>query len=471
MTIRQFFNVIFSRMRLLVLVFTVVVLFVTLWSLFVAKQYTAQAVIVLDQGNADPVSTLSMTGDKLVLSNYLGTQVSVLASHNTARKVVNNLGLNKSPDIQANYLDTTGKDLTGLDDWLATVLLQGLTVEGGRDNNTLTISFKSVDPEFAATITNGFIEAYKNMVIESRVGTASQNEAFFKAQVAELKNQLEAKQRTLSDYQRAHGVLAVGSDRIDLENQKLMELASQVAVARSDLISARSQLDGKGRLNVDPLSNPLIQQLTMQLAEMEKSRQDLALSEGPNHPNYRKVLAQIAATQGQMEALKQKYGIIQTSTVENMEKRLQAQQEELILQKQKVLDMKDQQSHIDILLRGIDNTQRNYDLLMQKWSESVLQANANLTNITVLQHAVAPLRATSPKLVFNVFVAMCLGLLIGCTINYLLEMRRRRVRCYDDVTVELQLPVLVELRYQPARRPLSLRWSRQPAHYLSPKGV
>lgn len=471
MTIQQFFCVILSRKRLLALIFVTVVALATAVSLLLAKQYVAQAVIAVDAGSADPVSSLSLAGGGVVAANYLGTQASMLSSHNTARKVVASLGLDKSPKMQANYQALSNGDLAGLDDWLATLLLQGLTVESGRDSNTLSISFKSVDPQFSASIANGFIEAYKQMVIESRVGTASQNEAFFKTQLDELKHNLETKQKALSDYQQEHGVLATGGDRIDLESQKLMALAAQVAAAQADYISARSQLNASGQLNIDPLSSPLIQQLTVQLGELEKSRQDLAQREGPNHPGYRQVLAQLAATRGQLEALKQKYGSMQTSTVENMEKRLQDQQQELALQKQKVLDLKDQQSQIDILLRGIDNAQRNYDLVMQKWSESVLQANANLTNITVLQHAVPPLRPASPNIPFNIFISMFLGLFLGAAVNYLLDMLNRRVRCTDDIEVLLQLPVLAELKRKPVRRQLLPRWFRPAGNYPSVKGV
>lgn len=471
MTIQQFLSVILSRKRLLLAVFVSVVALATGVSFLLSKQYIAQAVIAVDAGSADPVSSLSMTGGGMVVANYLGTQASMLSSHNTARKVVQTLGLSQSPEVQANYQAVAGGDGAGIDDWLATVLLQGLTVESGRDSNTLSISFKSVDPLFAATIANAFIEAYKQMVIESRVGTASQNEAFFKTQIDELKRNLESKQKALSDYQKEQGVLATGGDRIDLESQKLMALAAQVAAAQADYIAARSQLNANGQLNVDPLSNPLIQQLTVQLADLEKNRQDLAQREGPNHPGYRQVVTQIAATRGQLEALKQKYGSMQASTVENMEKRLQAQQQELALQKQKVLDLKDQQSQIDILLRGIDNAQRNYDLVMQKWSESVLQANANLTNITVLQRAVPPLRAASPNIPFNIFISIFLGLFLGAAVNYLLDMLNRRVRCTDDIEVLLQLPVLAELNRKPKQHHLLPRWFRPAAKYPSVKGV
>ena len=87
------------------------------------------------------------------------------------------------------------------------------------------------------------------------------------------------------------------------------------------------------------------------------------------------------------------------------------------VQKQKVLDMKDKQTQLDILQRGIDNSQRNYDMVMQKWSDSVMQANANMTNITVLQSASAPIKPSSPNIMFNMLISIFLGLFLSSTVN------------------------------------------------------
>lgn len=445
MTIKQFLSIVLSRKRLLIAVFFSVVALVTGISFLLSKHYVAQAMISIDAGNADPISSLSIAGQSSPQQNYLGTQASILSSHNTAKKVVQAMKLATSADIQARYFSATGAELAGIEDWLATILLKDLTVETGKDSNTISISFESLDPYFAAMVTNNFIEAYKKMVIEGKVGLASQNEAFFKTQIDELKLALEDKQKTLSDYQKEHGIIASTDDRIDLENQKMIALSAQVASAQSDYISARAQLNQSGRLTIETMTNPVIQQLTVQLAEQEKTLNELSQKEGPNHPAYRQAVIQIASTKSKLQELKKQYSDVQARTVDNMQKRWDDQQSELTLQKQKILDMKDKLTQLDILQRGIDNAQRNYNMVMQKWSESVMQANANLNNITVLQHAVPPIKPASPNIVFNVFISLFLGLFLGVTINYILDLLDRKIRCTDDIDLLFQVPILAQL--------------------------
>lgn len=456
MTINQFFTVVFSRKRLFLMVFLSVVLLVTVVSLLLPKHFTAEADIAIDSGNQDPVGALSSTSQVFQEQNYLGTQAGILSSHNTAKKVVESLKLSSSEDIQAQYQSIAGQDMTGIDDWLAEILLKDFTVDLSKDSNIIHLTFKSKDPYFSAAVTNGFIDAYKRMVIESRGGLASQNEVFFKGQLEKLKDTLESKQKLLADYQKDHGIVVSSDARIDLESQKMMALATQVDSAQADYISARSQLNENGKLNVDPLSNPLIQQLTAQLVDLEKNRSDLAQREGVNHPGYRQVEAQIIAVKSQLQGLKKQYDSIQASTVSNMEKRLNDQKQALALQKQRVLDMKDQQAQLDILQRGVDNAQHNYDLVMQKWSESLLQASANLTNITILQSAVPPWRASSPKLFLNIFISLFIGFFFAATLNYLLDLKDKRVRCIDDIEVLCQVPVLVRMNQRQA--PHRLGW-------------
>ena len=445
MSIHQFLSIILSRTRLFVVIFISVVSLVLVVSIFLPKKYVSQAIIAVDAGGVDPVASANNLNYASQQQNYLGTQASIVASHNAAKKVVESLKLAEFDDAKNNYQAATNGQSDGIVDWLADILLKDLDVIAGKDSNTITINYHSVDPQFAAAIANGFIDAYKNMVVESRVNIATQNEVFFKSQLTELKNALEEKQKRLSEYQKANSIIATTDERIDLENQKMLSLAAEVARAQADYIEASSKVSQSEEIAPDVLANPVIQQLTVQLVEQEKNLTELAQKEGPNHPLYKQLIAQVTSTRQQLNKLKVQYGTMQAKSAKNIYSRLLAQQEALAVQKQKVLDMKDKQTQLDILQRGIDNSQRNYDMVMQKWSDSVMQANANMTNITVLQSASAPIKPSSPNIMFNMLISIFLGLFLSSTVNYILDMLDRRVRCTDDVETMLNVPILVEL--------------------------
>ncbi|GAA4492416.1 hypothetical protein [Pseudaeromonas paramecii] len=462
MTVQQFLTILLSRKRLFVCVFLAVLSLVVVASLLMPKKYLAQAVIAVDAGNADPV-TLNvanlMSGQN---QNYLGTQASMLASHNSARKVVQALKLTSFPAIQESYRDSNPGPGDTIDDWLASILLSNLSVEPGKGSSTLTLSYKATDPQFAAAILNGFVDAYKAVVVDSRVEMAKQNEAFFQTQLEELKQSMAQKQQQLADYQRQHGLIEAPDERLDLENQKLNYLASELAQAQGELTTAQSKLTELTKGSApDVLANPVIQQMTIQLAQQEKLLSESAQREGPNHPSYKQAAAQVSSTRAQLNKLKREYSTMMQSQVETAQSRVKALNAQLEEQKKTVLDMKGQLAQLDIMRRGVENAQRNFDLLMQRWSESMLQANASMTNVTVLQRAIAPAKPVSPVLKFNLLIGAILALFCAAALNYALEWLDRRVRCVADLERDLAMPVLIQLgteshKYKSKSGPLSV---------------
>lgn len=452
MTVKQFLAVMLARKRLLLSTTLVVLLLVGAVTLVLPKRYVSEAVISVD-GGEDP-SSLALVNGSMIQQNYLGTQIAIISSHTTALQVVRSLKMASLPQAQQNFAASGAAG--DIEDWLATGLLRGLEVEVGKDSSVITVRYTAVSPEFASTIANAFVDAYRRVVISTKSGKALQSESFFKDQMVSLQRELENRQSELSVYQQQHGVLA-SSERVDMENQRLMELTAEVTRAQTDYIAASSLLAGA---HTNTTNNPLVAQLTLSLADLQKQRSMLLAKAGSQHPLYQQLTAQIAETQRQL-AQQQNHVIEQTQqTVTAMDSRLKAQQEELAQQKQRVLQLKDQQTQLDILQRGVDNAQRNYDLVMQRWSESAIQSNASFTNITVLQRAQIPTQPIFPKPLFNMVFGLLLGVATGAFVSFLAEMRRRRLRCDDDIIHTLGLPVLVTLQGEalPAPQRLLLGW-------------
>ena len=448
MSLNQIFKIILSRKKVLAITFFLVVSLAMLVTAFIPKRYISMAVISVDSSDNSQSINLTMPTQVMADKNYLGTQASIISSHIVALNVVNDLKLSEVPQIQESY-SKISDNTDGIKDWIADFLLSNVQVDIGANSNTINVSYKSNDPNFSALLANSFVKSYKNMVNQIRIEKASDNELFFKTQLSKLREELEHSQQLLADYQRNNNILVASSDKIDLETQKLVDLTSAIASAQSDYIAAKSQLSS-GDLAISSTlnNNPVIQQLTIELATQEQNLRQIGQKEGPNHPDYKQAQAQVSTLKNNIEKLRRQYSSAQTDTVKNLEARLQTLQAALVTQKQKVLDMKTQQTQIDILQRGIDNSQRNYNLLMQKWSESVLQANSSITNVTILQNAIPAFRPTSPNILFNLVFSIIFGLLLGALINYVLDLLNRRVRCTQDVTDTFNLPILIKIDYK-----------------------
>lgn len=441
MTFQQFFQILMARRMAMIIVFCAVVSLALIISLVLPKQYTAEAVIAIDTVKTDPVTNLPMSGSQTL--GYMATQIDVISSHETARRVVELLKLDSFPEAREQFAEENG-GRGDIKDWLADSLLKSLEVKPSGDSNAITLQYTSGDPAFSSTMANSFVEAYKQVIIDIRASSAQQNSTFFQQQMTALQQKLEQAQKKLSDYQQSQGIVAT-DERLDIETQRLTEISSQLVNAQAQSIDASSRQQQGQEVAPDVLNNPLIQQLKGQLAQREANFKQIAAKEGPNHPQYKQAQAELDATRAQLANLIRQYTTGLSNSADNAQQRLDKLQKALAEQKGKVLELKAQRSQIDILQRGVDSAQRIYDIAQQKLAESAMESNSNVTNVAVLKAAPEPLKPSKPKLLINIVLGLFLGGLLGVGAALVLELQDRRVRSAFDIEQALVLPVLADL--------------------------
>jgi len=114
-------------------------------------------------------------------------------------------------------------------------------------------------------------------------------------------------------------------------------------------------------------------------------------------------------------------------------------------QKAKVLRMKKQRDQVAMLQRDADAAESTYNKALERHNQVFLESRADQTNITVLNRAVEPTKASFPQLSVNVLIALVLGPLLGVFAALVREMTDRRVRVVTDLTEVLGVPFLAVL--------------------------
>jgi capsular polysaccharide biosynthesis protein len=99
----------------------------------------------------------------------------------------------------------------------------------------------------------------------------------------------------------------------------------------------------------------------------------------------------------------------------------------------------------------MENAQRAMDAVNQRFTQTSLEGQANQTEVAVLNPAVAPLEASSPKIMLNVLLSVFLGGMLGVGFGLLAEMIDRRVRSCEDIIEAFDIPVFAVIRNKPAK--------------------
>lgn len=415
-----------ARSRLLMLIIGITVAFAAVVSLLMPRTYVASLDLVVDGTNEQQMTGPAREADLRERSGYLQTQVDILTSRKVATKVVRELGLAELPESRAAFLKA-GNGEGDIDHWLAGQLLLDLKADTSQ-SSVIRVAYAANDAVFAARVANAFAKAYMDTALELRVEPSRQTAAWFDEQMKGLRANLEAAQKRLADYERTNGIV---DERFDIDNLALNELAAEVAKARNrraGVVLPEAEVVAAN------------QNLRAELLRSENKLTELSSRLGANHPAYQRQQAEVSSLRGKLQGLS---GENIGGPPRYNAQREAALKEALEKQQARVLQIKEGRQQLAVLTRDVDVAQKSYETALQHSLDKQVESRANLTNISLLQPAVAPVKPNKPKIPLNIALAFVLGTLLGLCVIYLLELLDRRVRSALDL--DFQVPMLAEL--------------------------
>ncbi len=445
LTLQSLFAILIAR-RWIIISITLTALAVTVAGLMLKpKFYLATTDLIVDSRGWDPISGQSQP--TRLNASYLSTQADIIRSRNVANRVIDSLDLMHSKNLGDAVALTGDADLDRRR--LQAFLGQGMEVLPKRDSSVLTISFRSRNPELAATLADAYAQAYIYTNLELRTEPARQTTEWYNQQLTQLRAELIDKQNALSSYQEQHNILAT-SDRLDLESAKLAELSSLLIAVQNERLASKSRSDQivnakRNQLETRALDNPQVQKLTSDLAQAKARLKELANQVGENHPQYRQAQGDVDALKQQLNRMQELISGSLQSSVEISKAQETQLSAELAAQKDLVLQLSRSRNELTLLKQEVDNAQAAYDAALARTAQTRLESQIAATDIAVLNKAMAPSRPATPSLSTALFLALTAGLLLGVGIALCLEWLNQRIRHISDLELGVGLPVLASI--------------------------
>ena len=439
MNFTQFLLILNARKWIILGVLLATVAVTTLVSLWLPKEYTATATLIIDSKSKDPFTGQLFPSQ--MFPGYMATQIDVINSSQVASRVVSNLKLADSPGTREQFMEATeGKG--NINQWLGDLLLRKLSAEPSRESSIISIGFSGADPQFAAVVANAFAKSYIDTSLELRLVPAKLTAAWFDQQIVQLRNDLDQAQQKLTAYQREKGIVE-SEERLDVETRRMAELAAQIVGAQSAAFDAGSRTRDSASLP-EVTNNPVVQGLKAQVAQGEGRLADLAKRVGVNHPDYKRTQAEVNTYKVKLatELNTATRGV--GATAGAARQRVNELNAAFEQQKTKMLGLKQQREEATLLARDLENAQRIYDSALQRYGQSRMEAQSTQTDIALLNPAVPPTEPSKPRVFLNILLSLFLGTLLGVGIGFLVELLDRRVRSGQDIA-GLEIPVLAEV--------------------------
>lgn len=441
MTFGQFLAILRARWVVALAVWFATVLLALGVSLALPKQYTASASVVVDF-KPDPVSAFAFGG--MASPAFMATQVDIIRSERVAQRVVRGLKLAENPQAVQQWRDATG-GAGSVEAWFASAFARQLDVVPSRESGVITILYQNPSPNFAAGMANAFVQAYIETALELRTDPAQRYSSFFESRAKESREALERAQNKLSEFQKVNGIIAT-DERLDIENARLNELSSQLTALQALAAeSASRQVQAQGSQSdrlVEVLNNPLVTQLRSEVGRTEAQLQQLSTRFGDNHPQVIEARASLAELREKLSTeLRRVTGSVGVTNTINRQREADVRAA-LAEQRTKVLRMRQVRDEGLLLLQDLQNAQRAYDAILQRFTQTSLEGQTTQSNVNILTQAATPTEPSSPRVVLNTLLGMVVGLLLAVGLALVLELRDRRVRSAEDVVAAVGLPVL-----------------------------
>jgi capsular exopolysaccharide synthesis family protein len=433
-------------------------------TLLMTPIYTAKATVQIDR-EAARVFTAEDVAPRESLSqgaDFYQTQYGLLRSRSLAERVVGSLGLASSDRALAS-LGVEPPPATGSAAAQAarrraaalSAVQSGLSISPVRDSRLVVIGFDSPDPVVAARVANSFAENFIQANLDRRYESSSYAREFLEERISQTKARLEEAERQLVAYAANQQIINVGETSEDgadggasesLTSNNLVALNRSLAQVRAERVAAeerwRSARSAPLMTLPDVLSNPSIQRLTEQRAQLDSEYQQKLSIYQPDYPEMVRLKAQIDEADLQIQTIA---GNIRESiqnqyrVAANQEQSLQRQVDAL---KGDVLDLRDRSIQYNILQRELDTTRTLYEGLLQRYKEVGVTGDITANNISIIDSATPPSSPSKPNMLINLMLAALIGLGLGVVAALVLEALDETIATPDDVEKKLGIPAL-----------------------------
>ena len=471
--LRDYLRVLQKRRKLVAGIFVAFVGVAAIASFASTRLYTATAKIQIERQapQVAPVQGLEQIDapvyDKY---DYYETQYDILASRTVAARTIKALGLDSdarfvgAPQLEGKGIVARLKNVIGSlfpageEEPPAAVEELGvdpgwidqyeamLDIEPVRNSRLVKVSFTSEVPTLSAEVANKHVEEYVNSSLDQRLETTARAKEFLEEELAKAKERVDSAEVTLNQFRKEKGIIALDGGTSDIVAARLGALNARFTDAQAE----RIRLEGQYRLIEkrdyeslpDVLKSMLVQQLKQEASKIEIEVAELSKTFLPSFPTMQEALARQAQAQARLraeitkivEGIRSGYLAAQAREAE-----LAKQLEE---QRQRALAQKDVGAEYNTLARDVETARDLYASLLQRLKDVDVAQEVKVSNVSVVDAAATPLRASYPRTLFNLFLATFAGLFFGTAAAFLVDYFDDTVKTPEDVEKRLALATL-----------------------------
>jgi capsular exopolysaccharide synthesis family protein len=439
--------------------------------LVITPRYTAQSTLLIEP-EAPQLLDVKQLIDGSASSDehdYYKTQFELLKSRDLADRVISELDLEHNPTF--NQIGLKGRllkfllapfgslfaskpeRLSAKDSEAFTRFeminhyLDSLKVEPLAGTRMVTVSVTAADRDLAARIVDRHVHDYVEMGIELRAQAGKSAHDFLASQLVEIGRRVQDSEAQLNAYRLQMGIVSFGVDeKNSVAAQRMADLNKALINVDTHRVEAQAEMKLVDAGDFDSLpqvvSNPAITALEPEVRNLQAEYARLSESFKPGYPKLDEAEAQMASAQRALnaeirnvaKAVKRRY-----VAADAEEQRLQS---EIDAEKQRDLAINSASLRDAVLVREVETNRQLYQSVLRRMQEMQVTEQAPLSNISIVDNAVASHFPSTPKTFRDLAIAGLLTLFVGIGTIFFNDAQDDRLHTVEELEEFLDLPTL-----------------------------
>jgi capsular exopolysaccharide synthesis family protein len=315
-------------------------------------------------------------------------------------------------------------------------------VEVGKKTNVISVTYRDNNPLQARDVVNTLVQAYLDQGVAIKAEEATRTIGFVEEQLKGIRTELEGAEKNLETYKSASGVI-----QLDSEAQNLIKTLTDVEKQKAETVLQRKQVEfALGSLKearkhggvYSPAvlrDDPLVAAMASRLAELEVQKRGLLSESTDSHPGVKTVQAQIDEVQKKIQSTYE-------TTLKGMGKQEENISREISRHDAQLKKLPVAERDLARLMRLSKVNADIYTFLLQKHEEARIAKASTISNINVVDPAIAADRPVSPKKKKNLLLGLIVGLMSGVGICFFREYLDDTLKDPEQIKRVLGMPVL-----------------------------
>lgn len=448
--------------------------------------YRATARILIEEPNSGMVNIQDLLGpqnyySKNYVGTYFNTQLKLLTSRTLAEKAAAAMGIDDRAElykalvskkslsrklrnlVSFKWIFSRKKDkeeennlmrMAEAESELAQRILKKLEIKPVEKTRLIDINYKSAYAGLAADIVNTLAEEFINYSIEMRYAPTQQASEFLAGQIAQLRKELDAKERDLQKYGKDKGLLVLNREKNNTIVQSFESLAKAYSEAQLDRFKKEAKyLELKG-LSADTvplyIEDSVLQTLRASYIQARSQYNEKLKTFKPDYPEMKQLRGKMDSLYGDLQNELRKAVNAAKSDYNEALKNEQSLKDALETQKQEVYKSNNNAILYQSLNIEVQNMRNLLSTLVQKKSESQVSARLKgmkTSNIKIIDRALIPKKPIPLNTLRNLILAIMMGIFLGGGIAFFTEYLDNTIKDPEEIEKAMDLPSLGIIPY------------------------